>query len=265
VVPPSPPPKSRRADSSASDDSWDSLIDGAFAEPDPVSGTDVFERPTTVPTAPPPDAAEFTFDVKSQRLPDDLPPTRRGSNDDIPAVLAPRPSPSTAPQMPPDPFQTSPLDLVETYRHATGAMPRAEFSSRSDGATVREPETGSAFDMKDRYAVGDYTGALVIAESILDQNPDDEDARRYAQSCREVLTQMYAARIGPMDQVAIVAVPTDQITWLSLDHRAGFLLSLIDGVSSIDEILDISGMTRLDALRIMFTLVQQNVITLDPR
>jgi hypothetical protein len=73
---------------------------------------------------------------------------------------------------------------------------------------------------------------------------------------------MYAARIGPMDQVATVAVPPDQITWLSLDHRAGFLLSLVDGVSSIEEILDISGMTRLDALRIMYTLVQQNVITL---
>ena len=74
---------------------------------------------------------------------------------------------------------------------------------------------------------------------------------------------MYAARIGPMDQVAVVAVPPDQITWLSLDHRAGFLLSLVDGVSSIEEILDVSGMTRLDALRIMYTLYQQNVITLN--
>jgi hypothetical protein len=73
---------------------------------------------------------------------------------------------------------------------------------------------------------------------------------------------MYAARIGPMDQVASVAVPPEQITWLSLDHRAGFLLSLIDGTLTIEELLDVSGMSRLDALRIMYTLVQQNVITL---
>jgi hypothetical protein len=129
-------------------------------------------------------------------------------------------------------------------------------------STPKGPENGTLQDMQDRYAVGDFTGALVVAESILDMQPDDEDAKRYAQSCREVLTQMYAARIGPMDQVAVVAVPPEQITWLSLDHRAGFLLSLVDGVSSIEEILDISGMSRLDALRIMYTLVQQNVITL---
>jgi len=157
--------------------------------------------------------------------------------------------------------QDSPLELAETYRRATESMPRVSAETPSERAAGSR-ESGTLQDMQDRYAVGDFTGALVVAESILDADPENEDARRYAQSCREVLTQMYAARIGPMDQVATVAVPPEQITWLSLDHRAGFLLSLVDGISSIDEILDISGMSRLDALRIMYTLVQQNVITL---
>ncbi len=120
-------------------------------------------------------------------------------------------------------------------------------------------------DMKDRYAVGDFTGALVIAESILESSPEDTEAKRYAQSCREVLTQMYAARLGALDQVVAVAIPADQIRWLSLDHRAGFLLSLVDGMCTIEDILDVSGMSRLDALRIMFTLVQQRVISLRPQ
>jgi hypothetical protein len=117
-------------------------------------------------------------------------------------------------------------------------------------------------EMKDRYAMGDFTGALVIAEGILDSNPEDLEAPRYAQSCRDVLTQMYSARLGSLDQVARVAVPSDQIRWLTLDHRAGFLLSLIDGGSTVDQILDISGMTRLDALRIMYQLLDQRVISL---
>jgi hypothetical protein len=87
--------------------------------------------------------------------------------------------------------------------------------------------------------MGDYSGALVAAESI-----------------------MYTARIGLLSQVATVAVPPDQIRWLSLDHRAGFLLSLIDGHSTLDEVLDISGMPRLDALRILFSLIEERVITL---
>ena len=131
-------------------------------------------------------------------------------------------------------------------------MPSAPSSGR--GAEITE--------MKDRYAMGDFTGALVVAEGMLEVNPDDIDAQRYAQSCRDVLTQMYAARLGALTQRVSVAVPSDQIRWLSLDHRAGFVLSLIDGSSTVEELLDISGMNRLDALRILFTLFDQRVIAL---
>ena len=115
-------------------------------------------------------------------------------------------------------------------------------------------------ELRDRYAVGDFTGALVIAESILEQDPSDIEAARYAQSCRDVLTQMYSARLGSLDQVVRVAIPPEEIRWLSLDHRAGFLLSLVDGCSTMEEILDICGMPRLDALRIMFMLHEQRVV-----
>jgi len=117
-------------------------------------------------------------------------------------------------------------------------------------------------DMKDRYAMGDFTGALVIAEGILESNPYDNEASLCAERCREVLTQMYAARLGPLSQTVAVAIPNDEIRWLSLDHRAGFLLSLVDGSLTLEEILDISGMPQLDALRLMFTLFDQHVIRL---
>jgi hypothetical protein len=116
--------------------------------------------------------------------------------------------------------------------------------------------------MKDRYAMGDFTGALVVAEDMLELDADDIDAQRYAQTCRDVLTQMYSARLGALSQHVRVAVPGDQIRWLSLDHRAGFVLSLIDGSSTVEELLDISGMNRLDALRIIYTLFDQRVIAL---
>lgn len=124
---------------------------------------------------------------------------------------------------------------------------------------VEEPAVSQ---MRDRYAAGDFTGALVLAESLLESDPSHPDALRFAESCRDVLTQMYAARLGALDQPVQVAVPPDQVRWLSLDHRAGFLLSLVDGSSTIDEILDISGMPRLEALRIMFTLFEQQIIRL---
>jgi len=147
------------------------------------------------------------------------------------------------------------LDLGEVAR--SGPPPPVLIPS--EPASARDAEIT---EMKDRYAMGDFTGALVVAEGMLEVNADDLDAQRYAQSCRDVLTQMYAARLGALTQRVRVAVPSDQIRWLSLDHRAGFVLSLIDGSSTVEELLDISGMNRLDALRILFTLFDQRVIAL---
>jgi hypothetical protein len=119
--------------------------------------------------------------------------------------------------------------------------------------------------MKDRYAMGDFSGALEIAESLLSSDPSDLEAQRYATSCRDVLTQMYLSRLGGLDQIISVVLAPEELRWLNLDHRAGFLLSLVDGVSTIEELLDISGMTRLDALRILAALREQRAILLSTR
>jgi len=116
--------------------------------------------------------------------------------------------------------------------------------------------------MQERFALGDYSGALVMAESMLDENPTHVEAREYAESCRSVLQQMYTARIGPLDRVPVVDIAHDQLRWLSIDHRTGFILSLVDGISSLEMILDVSGMPPLDALRMLFELVQQRIISI---
>jgi hypothetical protein len=202
--------------------------------------------------------------------------------EDAQTALTARPAPPTiparSPGVPPKSASLTGLELADL--DSIGSLriePRFEPSARHDPRdpvlelsfdeperkpVFKEPDGGAVGDMKDRYAMGDFSGALVIAEGIIGTFPDDPEAPRYAQSCRDVLTQMYSARLGSLDQVVAVAVPSDQIRWLTLDHRAGFLLSLIDGGSTVDQILDISGMTRLDALRIMYQLLDQRVISL---
>jgi hypothetical protein len=73
---------------------------------------------------------------------------------------------------------------------------------------------------------------------------------------------MYSAKLGPLDRVPVVMVARDQLRWLSIDHRAGFVLSLIDGVSSLEMILDVTGMPQLDGLRILSELAQQRIIAI---
>jgi hypothetical protein len=118
-------------------------------------------------------------------------------------------------------------------------------------------------EMRERFSLGDYTGALEIAELMLAEDPHDSEAGQCAQSCRAVLESMYAARLGSLDRVPTVLVQSAQLRWLSIDHRAGFVLSLIDGSSTLEMILDVCGMPRLDAIRILHELVQQRVVALE--
>ncbi len=160
------------------------------------------------------------------------------------------------------PSKESALDFVDGLDPLLESLPPAPKSGLKAPAPPASATRAGAKEMHECYALGDFTQALHIAEELLARSPDDISARRCAQNCRDVLTQMYAARIGPLDQVMTVTVSPEEVQWLALDHRAGFLLALVDGQSTVDEILDISGMTRLDALKIIFDLVERQVVSL---
>jgi hypothetical protein len=119
---------------------------------------------------------------------------------------------------------------------------------------------GAKISLSDLYALGDFSGALAEAENRLQLDPNDHDAVSYRARCQDVLTKMWTARLGSLDRSVRLLIPEDEIRWLSVDHRAGFVLSLVDGSATFDEILDMSGMERLEALHILAELLDRGVI-----
>lgn len=154
----------------------------------------------------------------------------------------------------------SPTSIEAAVLGALGATssssPPASGGPEITERTIEDP----AAEMRERFSLGDYTGALEMAELILAEDPGNLEAAECGENCRTVLENMYAARLGSLDRVPLVVVPRTQMKWLSMDHRAGFILSLIDGSSTIEMILDVSGMPKLDALRILHELVEQKVV-----
>jgi len=139
---------------------------------------------------------------------------------------------------------------------ALGLVDRARPSS--------QPGVDLASEMAERYALDDFTGALRIAELLLGSDPSNPEARRYAQSCRERLVQIYTSRLGAITHRVEVIVPDREVRWLGLDHRAGFLLSRIDGTHTVDEVIDMSGMQRLEALKTLVDLRDAGAIRIRP-
>ena len=120
-------------------------------------------------------------------------------------------------------------------------------------------------EMRESFASGDYGQALSIADRILGAEPSHALARAFRADCCAALEDVYVFRLGPMDRVPVVdrvPAPTDPI--FANDHRAGFLLSLVDGVSTLETIVDACGMPKLDALRILNDLVERGIVAFVP-
>jgi hypothetical protein len=150
------------------------------------------------------------------------------------------------------------LESMRTSLPGTSGAPANGAVSESAAAAPGDRPA----EMRECFGLGDYAGALERAEAILAESPRDGEATRVAADCRETLTELYEGKLGALDRVPFVVVAREELRWLAIDHRAGFLLSHVDGVSSLETILDVSGMPRLDALRILVELVQKRVVSL---
>jgi hypothetical protein len=115
-------------------------------------------------------------------------------------------------------------------------------------------------EMEELYALDDLTGALRYAELILGREPESEQAKRCAENCRKRLLSLYSSKIGKLDAVPVPALGDAELRWLGLDHRSGFLLSRVDGVSTVEEVLDVCGMPRLEALKTLVDLLDRGAI-----
>ncbi len=109
---------------------------------------------------------------------------------------------------------------------------------------------------------GDEAAALAILDPMLRRMPSNAPARQIAEECERALTAKYAARLGSLSRVPRLAVSVDKLVSLSLDHRAGFLLSFVDGVSSLTMIVDMSGMPASEVLGTVIDLAERRIITL---
>jgi hypothetical protein len=114
---------------------------------------------------------------------------------------------------------------------------------------------------KDLLALGDFSGSLEMIEKILKVDPEHAEARDYLTTNESTLVAMYESKLGPLARTPRLAIKPEEIMWLNLDHRAGFLLSQIDGIVDYETLFALSGLPRLDTARILAGLLADDVIS----
>jgi hypothetical protein len=128
------------------------------------------------------------------------------------------------------------------------------------------PTTPPSFDVvqyaKDSDARMASTRPLVAPE--LGGTDDDEFARqsetRLVLRTGEAIATEDDAWARAMLGAPVVVMPTDELRRLPLDHRAGFLLSLMDGSMDLEVLVEVSPLARADALRLVRHLFESGVV-----
>ena len=188
-----------------------------------------------------------------------------------------RPAPA-APPPPEPPFAPSPWDAGPS---ATATVVVVEEGAGLDLAAVgekselrplvadqrppsRPPPPGDVASWMDGarelFALGDFSGSLEMIERILRVDPTHAEARAYLRQNESTLVAMYESKLGALGTRPRLAIHAEEVMWLNLDHRAGFLLAQIDGVVSYEDLFALSGLPRLDTARILASLVAEGVI-----
>lgn len=179
-------------------------------------------------------------------------------------IPVPAPAPAVAAAEPPAPAK-------DPWGEHAILGPPAVVSSEAPGLsfvakTTQVPSAAvSALDamlarLRDVAELDDFSGTLKLADEILGLDPANAEARQARDHSRSVLTQMHISELGTLDAIPVVSVPADQVIWLDLDQRAGFVLAQIDGRSSYNDIVSVTGMDELETLGILSRLAREKII-----
>ena len=149
---------------------------------------------------------------------------------------------------------TNPFIRSKLATYAYGQVPRDEELPPS-------PTTPSAkLPIADRFAAAKRALNETQAHAALDMADDvvTESGGVDGDACLpylSLLEKIYDAVIGPLERR-----PQHGGTVPDLDPRAAFLLSRLDGSMTIDDLLDVSGMPRLEAMRVLALLIRHGAV-----
>ena len=190
------------------------------------------------------------------------------------AGAAPEPA-HPAEDFAPSPWDHGPATAATIVLDPDGGLDLSAIAEKSDlrplvpergkgaGAPPAQPRSDVEVWMegaRELFALGDFSGSLEMIEKILKVDPNHKEAWEYLRQNESTLIAMYESKLGSLSNVPRLAIKPEEVMWLNLDHRAGFLLAQIDGTVNYEDLFALSGLPRLDTAKILATLLNDGVI-----
>lgn len=141
-------------------------------------------------------------------------------------------------------------ELEQLGSHASGVRAATPPPREEDAL----PRIRAAFER------GDYFAVLVQGETLLEEHPEAKAALHYVAAARAMLVRRYVEKLGGPSRIPRCRLRQTDLVELDLDPREAFVLTLVDNVATVEEIVDMSGLPQLDVLRILLGLCQRELV-----
>ncbi|HEX5752135.1 MAG TPA: hypothetical protein VFZ09_38320 [Archangium sp.] len=168
---------------------------------------------------------------------------------------APAPAPVAARPVAPAPAAARPVAPAPVAAKAATPAPVAQAAPRQELPTLLQ-------GVEDLLALGDVTSAMELLRKAEQLAPGDARLASARERCVRQLQASLEAKLGDLKRVPTLKLRMAELMKLSLDPRAGFLLSRIDGSLSFEALFSVSGMSRLDTLRVLAHLLDRDIIAI---
>ena len=196
-----------------------------------------------------------------------LRPPRLATEDEATAQVeiprAPVVGPGTPARTPKRTAENAPTNLIDTTAQLVmdaidRAAPAPADESRDD--RTRRRISGLLEHAGHWMANGEPDKAVAAIDLALEEDAASPLAQKLVHRNRDAIMGIFQSYLGDLQRQPVLARPLAELANAPISPRAAFLLSRIDGMLSLDEILDVSGMPRLEAYRYLCQLFLRGIL-----
>jgi hypothetical protein len=153
------------------------------------------------------------------------------------------------------------LELDPEHQEARDYLESAGFAPSAERRETVEAARVTAAEALAMAAAGGADEALPRLRAAADETPDDLSVQA---SYELVRGHLYARHRDACQGRPRVCVPPEELLQFNLPPDAGFVLSLIDGHTRVEELVTVSGMDPIDLLHVLRHLEGIGVLELAP-
>lgn len=155
--------------------------------------------------------------------------------------------------LPFDPIDARTAQILDEVDRAAPANELREDKTRRRITTlIEQAQVWAAAEELDK--------SVAAIDLALSEDPNSALAQKLIQRNRDTIMSVFQGFVGNLDRQPSLARPLHELGSAPISPRAAFLLSRVDGALTLDEILDVSGMPRLEAYRYLCQLFLRGIL-----